>query len=189
MEALLTSLSVVAIAEIGDRTQLLSLVLASQFRRPLPIICGIFVATLANHAVAALAGEWIGNVLSPAVLRWALGISFIAMAVWILIADKLEDDPGVARRQSGAFVATVVGFFMCEIGDKTQIATAVLAARFDELLPVVAGTTAGIMIVNVPSVLFGHYAGHKIGGKWTRWVAAAIFAAQAILTFASRGFF
>lgn len=183
MEALLTSLGVVAIAEIGDKTQLLSLVLASRFQRPVPIICGIFVATLVNHALAALAGEWIGESLTPIVLRWVLGLSFLAMAGWALVPDKLGDDVSISRRH-GAFIATTIGFFIAEIGDKTQLATAALAARFDQLLPVVIGTTAGMMIANVPAVLFGHYAGHRLNTAWTRYVAAALFLAEAILTFA-----
>jgi Ca2+/H+ antiporter, TMEM165/GDT1 family len=189
VEALLTSLSVVAVAEIGDRTQLLSLILASQFRRPAPIICGIFVATLANHAVAAFAGEWIGDLLSPSVLRWVLGVSFLGMAAWILIPDKLNEDKVAVRRKRGAFMAAACAFFICEIGDKTQIATAILAARFELLLPVIAGTTAGMMLVNVPTVLFGHFAGDRIGAAWSRYVAAVIFAAEAGLTFAGHGIF
>lgn len=183
MEALLTSLGVVAIAEIGDRTQLLALLLASQFRRPVPIVCGILAATLANHALAAAAGEWIGDFLSPLLLKWVLGLSFVGMAVWTLIPDKLEEDTAVSPTR-GAFLATLVGFFVCEIGDKTQIATAALAARFDLLLPVIAGTTAGMMIANVPTVLFGHYAGRRVGSGWARYFASAIFAAEAVLTFA-----
>ena len=186
MEAFLTSLTVVAIAEIGDRTQLLALVLASQFRRPAPIIAGIFVATLANHAVAALAGAWVGDLLSPALLRWVLGLSFIAMAVWTLVPDKLGGEAAAMPRH-GAFLTTLVGFFFCEIGDKTQIATVALAARFDLLLPVIIGTTTGMMLANVPTVLFGHYAGRRVGSGWTRYVAAAIFAAEAAATFAGHG--
>lgn len=183
MEAFLTFLGVVAIAEIGDRTQLLALVLASRFRRPIPILCGIFVATLANHGAAAFAGQWVGEFLTPSVLRWGLGFSFLGMAIWTLIPDRLDDDVALSRRR-GVFLTTVVSFFIAEIGDKTQIATAALAARFDHLLPVVIGTTAGMMIANVPTVLFGRHAGHHIGTAWTRYVASAIFLAEAGLTFA-----
>lgn len=183
MEAFLTSFAIVAIAEIGDRTQLLGLMLAAQFRRPLPIVAGIFLATLANHALAALAGVWVGDLLSPAVLRWGLGLSFIAMAVWTLVPDRLDETAAAPRRRS-AFLATLIGFFLCEIGDKTEIATAALAARFDLLLVVILGTTSGMMLANVPTVLFGHYAGHRVGTGWTRYLAAAIFAAEAVLTFA-----
>ena len=188
MDALLTSLTVVAIAEIGDRTQLLALLLASQFRRPAPILCGIFFATLANHAAAALAGEWVGSLLSPGLLRWVLGVSFAAMAVWTLIPDKL-DGAEAALPRDGAFLTTLVGFFVCEIGDKTQIATAALAARFDLLLPVVVGTTTGMMLANAPSVLFGHYAGSRVGARRIRFVAAAIFVVEAALTLAGHGLF
>lgn len=183
MEAFLTSLGVVAIAEIGDRTQLLALVLASQFRRPVPVIGAILVATLANHAVAALAGAWVGDLLSPRVLEGVLGLSFIAMAIWTLIPDKLGENKVIASKR-GAFLTTLLCFFLCEIGDKTQIATVALAARFDLLLPVILGTTCGMMAANVPTVLFGRYAGHRVGTGWTRYGAAAIFAAEAALTFA-----
>ena len=183
MEALLTSLTVVAIAEIGDRTQLLALLLASQFRRPVPILCGIFVATLANHAAAALAGEWIGALLSPAVLRWALVVSFAGMAVWTLFPEASAGE-GAALPRYGAFLTTLVGFFVCEIGDRTQIATVALAARFDLLLPVVIGTTTGMMLANAPTVLFGHYAGSRVGGRRIRFLAAAAFAIEAALALA-----
>jgi putative Ca2+/H+ antiporter (TMEM165/GDT1 family) len=184
MEAFLTSLGIVAIAEIGDRTQLLALFLASEFRRPVPIIAGILVATLANHALAGIAGAWIGDLLTPFVLRWVLGLSFIAMAVWTLIPDKLGQDAAAAPARRGAFLATVVSFFLCEIGDKTQIATAALAARFELLLPVVIGTTAGMLLANVPTVLFGHYSAGRLGACWVRYIASAIFAAEAALTLA-----
>lgn len=184
MEAFVTALGVVALAEIGDRTQLLALLLASRFRRPVPIICGIFVATLANHALAGLTGEWLGTLLSPALLRWLLGLSFLAMAIWTLFPDRLEDDRVGTSLRRGAFLTTLIGFFICEMGDKTQIATAALAARFDQLLPVIAGTTAGMLIANIPTVLFGHYSVNRIGLKWTRYAAAAIFAGEAVLTLA-----
>lgn len=183
VEALLTSLGVVAVAEIGDRTQFLSFVLACQFRRPVPILAGILVATLANHAAAALFGEWVGDLLSPSLLRWVLGVSFIAMAIWALIPDTLEDDIALSRRR-GAFVTTLCGFFIAEMGDKTQIATAALAARFDHLLPVVIGTTCGMMLANIPAVLLGGRAGHRLNMTWTRYAAALIFAVEAALCLA-----
>jgi Ca2+/H+ antiporter, TMEM165/GDT1 family len=188
MEALLTSLTVVSIAEIGDRTQLLALLLASQFRRPVPILCGILLATVANHAVAALAGEWIGDLLSPSVLRWVLVASFAAMAVWTLIPEKPGEE-GAALPRYGAFLTTLVGFFVCEIGDRTQIATVALAARFDRLLPVIIGTTTGMMLANAPTVLFGHYAGHRVGASRIRYVAAAAFAIEATLALAGYSLF
>jgi Ca2+/H+ antiporter, TMEM165/GDT1 family len=178
MDAFLTSLTVVAIAEIGDRTQLLALLLASQFRRPVPILCGILLATLANHAAAALAGEWIGDLLSPGLLRWGLVLSFAGMAVWMLIPESPSAEDTALPRY-GAFLTTLVGFFICEVGDRTQIATVALAARFDLLLPVVLGTTTGMMLANAPTVLFGHYAGSRVGGRSLRFIAAALFAIEA----------
>jgi putative Ca2+/H+ antiporter (TMEM165/GDT1 family) len=186
MEALLTSLCVVTVAEIGDRTQLLTFLLAYRFRRPLPILAGVFVATIGNHAVAALVGEWVGGLLTPGVLRWVLGISFIAMAAWILIPDKVDENMPLPQRY-GAFMATVIAFFLAEIGDKTQIATVALAARFEVLLPVVLGTTAGMMIANAPAVMIGHFAARNTRLDWTRYVAAAIFALEAVLSFAGYG--
>jgi putative Ca2+/H+ antiporter (TMEM165/GDT1 family) len=188
MEAFLVSTLVVAVAEIGDRTQLLSIVLASRFRRPLPILCGILVATLANHALAGLAGKLVGEALSGGVLRWLLGVSFLAMAAWALIPDKLDEAAEVgAIKAHNAFLATLCSFFIAEIGDKTQIATAALAARFDALGWVVVGTTAGMMIANVPAVLFGHLAGHRIDPRWARYGAASIFAVQGVLALAGVG--
>jgi putative Ca2+/H+ antiporter (TMEM165/GDT1 family) len=185
MEALLVSAFVVAVAEIGDRTQLLSIVLASRFRRPVPILCGILVATLANHALAGFAGRLVGEALSGDVLRWVLGVSFLAMAVWALVPDKLDETTEIAAlKGSGAFIATLCGFFIAEIGDKTQIATAALAARFNDLGWVVLGTTAGMMIANVPAVLFGHFAGNKIDPRWTRYIAATIFVVQGVVALA-----
>jgi putative Ca2+/H+ antiporter (TMEM165/GDT1 family) len=181
MEAFLESLLVVAVAEIGDRTQILSLLLASRFRRPVPILCGILVATVANHALAALAGEIVGEVLRGEVLRWLLAVSFLAMAVWVLIPDKLDDNAAGIVQSRGAFLATVGSFFIAEIGDKTEIATAALAARFDLLLPVVLGSTAGMMIANVPAVLAGHLMTGKLNPRYTRYVAAALLAAQGAL--------
>jgi putative Ca2+/H+ antiporter (TMEM165/GDT1 family) len=179
MEAFLESLFVVAVAEIGDRTQILSLLLASRFRQPVPILCGILVATVANHALAALAGEIVGEVLRGEVLRWLLAVSFLAMAVWVLIPDEL-DEMGIVKSR-GAFLATVGSFFIAEIGDKTEIATAALAARFDTLLAVVLGSTAGMMIANVPAVLAGHLMTGKLNPRYTRYIAAALLAAQGAL--------
>jgi putative Ca2+/H+ antiporter (TMEM165/GDT1 family) len=186
MEALLTSLGVVAVAEIGDRTQLLTFLLAYRFRRPLPILAGVFVATIANHAVAALVGEWVSGLLTPDVLRWVLGGSFVVMAAWMLIPDKVDENVDLPQRH-GAFVATVIAFFLAEIGDKTQIATVALGARFDALVPVVLGTTAGMMIANAPAVMVGHFAARQMSIGWTRYVAAAIFILEAVLTFAGFG--
>ncbi len=175
MEAFLVSTGVVAVAEIGDKTQLLALVLAARYRRPLPIILGIVVATLANHALAAWAGGLAAAWIGPAALRWILGLLFIAMAAWCLIPDK---DGGMPERTAGAgaFVATLVAFFLVEIGDKTQIATVALAARFEAVLPVTLGTTLGMMIANVPVVLFGDAIAQRLPLKAVRIAAALIFA-------------
>ena len=177
MEAFLISTGVVALAEIGDKTQLLALVLAAKYRKPLPIILGILVATLANHALAGAAGAWISAQVGPQVMRWVLGLSFIAMAVWTLIPDKYDDDDDAQATTSklGVFGATLVAFFLLEMGDKTQIATVALAAKFDSLVGVVAGTTLGMMLANVPAVLLGEVAAQKLPMHIVHRVAAAIF--------------
>ena len=177
MEAFLISTGVVALAEIGDKTQLLALVLAARYRKPLPIIFGILVATLVNHALAGAAGAWISAQVGPQVMRWVLGLSFIAMAVWTLIPDKYdEDDDATAKTTKfGVFGATLVAFFLLEMGDKTQIATVALAAKFDSLVGVVAGTTLGMMLANVPAVLLGEVAAKKLPMHIVHRVAAAIF--------------
>ncbi|MBV5298880.1 MAG: TMEM165/GDT1 family protein [Rhodoferax sp.] len=155
MEAFLISTGIVALAEIGDKTQLLALVLALRFRQPWPIVAGIFVATLANHALAGAVGAWVTTVLGPDLLRWVLAASFIAMAVWMLIPDKLDDDDRPAAPRYGVFGTTVVAFFLAEMGDKTQIATVMLAAQYQALFWVVAGTTLGMMLANAPVVWLG----------------------------------
>jgi len=175
MESLLVSTGVVAIAEIGDKTQLLALVLAARYRRPLPIILGILVATLANHALAAWAGGLAAAWIGPAALRWILGLLFVAMAAWCLIPDKDGGVPGRAAG-AGAFVATLVAFFLVEIGDKTQLATVALAARFEAVLLVTLGTTLGMMIANAPVVLFGEAIARRLPLEAIRIAAALIFA-------------
>lgn len=187
MEAFLVSAGLVAVAEIGDKTQLLAMILASRYRRPVPIILGIFVATLANHALAAAVGTQVAAWVGPHTLRWALAVLFLAMAAWCLVPDKANEGPKTVGH-AGAFLATAVAFFLVEMGDKTQIATAALAARFDVLLPVIAGTTTGMLIANVPAVLFGHYAGHSINPARIRYIAAGIFAAEAVLTLTGYSF-
>lgn len=177
MEALLVSTGIVALAEMGDKTQLLSLMLAAKFRKPVPIILGILVATLLNHAGAGAVGAWITSVLGENVLRWVLGLGFLAMAVWIMIPDKLdEDDANIGASQHSVFITTVIAFFLAEMGDKTQIATIALAAEYASLLWVVAGTTLGMMIANVPAVLLGGKMAHKLPLKLVHGVAAVIFA-------------
>jgi putative Ca2+/H+ antiporter (TMEM165/GDT1 family) len=189
MYPFLTSVGVVTISEIGDKTQLLALILAVRFRKPIPIILGILVATLANHAAAALAGEWIASAVDRTILQWVVGILFLGMAGWALIPDKIDESEYQRAYAGGAFVATTVAFFLAEIGDKTQIATVALAARFETLLPVVVGTTLGMMIADVPAVLIGDRVAHRINLKYVRWVAAAIFAALGILALTGVNFF
>src|SRR5689334_4754914 len=190
MYPLLTSTGVVAVSEIGDKTQLLALLLACRFRKPMPIILGTFVATALNHTAAALAGEWVASAVDPAYLRRGLGLLFIGVAGWALIPDKLDEKESTATYAgAGPFVATAVAFFLAEIGDKTQVATAALAAQFSHLLPVVVGTTLGMMIADVPAVFAGNAAGHKINLKLVRYVAAAIFAALGLLAFTGLDFF
>jgi putative Ca2+/H+ antiporter (TMEM165/GDT1 family) len=181
MEAFTISTAAVAVGELGDKTQLLALILATRLRRPLPIIAGIFVATLVNHLIACVVGEWAGTLISPPILRWVLGISFLAVAAWALIPDKM-DDAVQTRGTYGIFALTVVTFFLAEMGDKTQIVALALAAKYDDLVPVVAGTTLGMMIVNVPTVLFAERATKWIPVKVVRIVAAAIYAVLGVLT-------
>ncbi|MFA7608027.1 MAG: TMEM165/GDT1 family protein [Rhodocyclaceae bacterium] len=175
METLFISTGIVALAEIGDKTQLLAFMLAARFRRPWPIILGIFVATVANHAFAAAVGTWITQALGPEVLRWLLGLSFLAMAVWTLIPDKLEEGE-VSVPRLGVFGATLVAFFLAEMGDKTQVATVALAARFDAFVAVVIGTTLGMLIANVPAVLAGDRIAQRIPVTLVHGIAAVLFA-------------
>ncbi|MEJ6021377.1 TMEM165/GDT1 family protein [Ramlibacter sp. PS4R-6] len=180
MEAFLVSTGLVALAEIGDKTQLLSLVLAARFRKPWPIAAGIFVATLFNHALAGAAGAWLTTLLGPQVLRWILAASFIAMAVWMLIPDKL--DAGEQERAShlGVFGTTLIAFFFAEMGDKTQVATVMLAARFPNWVAVVGGTTLGMMLANVPVVWFGERATRAVPIRAVHVVSAVIFLALGV---------
>ncbi len=182
MEAFLVSIGVVALGEMGDKTQLLAMLLAIRFRRPVPIILGIFVATLFNHASAGLVGSWVAATLGPTTLRWVIGVSFIAMAAWMLIPDKIDTGEATAPQRFGVFGSTVIAFFLAEMGDKTQIATVALAARFHDLWAVVAGTTLGMMIADVPAVLVGDRLAKRIPMKLVHGIAAAIFAALGLLT-------
>lgn len=175
MEAFLVSTAIVTLAEMGDKTQLLSLVLAARFRKPWPIVLGIFVATLANHALAGAVGSWVTTVLGPQVLRWVLGLSFIAMAVWMLIPDKLEDDGDGAAPRFGVFGTTLVAFFLAEMGDKTQVATVMLAAQYSAYFWVVAGTTLGMMLANAPVVWLGDRLVKKVPIRVVHLVSALIF--------------
>lgn len=179
MEALLLSTGLVAIAEIGDKTQLLAILLAARFRKPVPIILGILVATMANHALAALVGVAAGGFLQGPWMRWVLGIAFIAFAGWALIPDKFEDDDAPKDR-AGVFLTTLVAFFFVEMGDKTQVATVALGAQFQNVFWVATGTTLGMMLANVPAVLLGEAAANRIPLKYVRWAAASCFAAIGI---------
>jgi len=186
MEALFVSTGIVALAEIGDKTQLLAFVLAAKFRRPLPIVAAIFVATVANHAFAAAIGAWITSLMGPEILRWVLGASFLAMAVWTLIPDKIdEEDTQFARY--GVFLTTLIAFFVAEMGDKTQVATVALAARYHSIVAVVCGTTLGMMLANVPAVYLGDRIANRISLKLVHGIAAALFAALGIATLFGAG--
>lgn len=175
MEAFFVSLVAVAIGEIGDKTQLLALLLAARFKRPVPIVLGIFVATVSNHLLAALLGQWIAAHLPAHFLHWALGISFLVIAAWTLKPDEIEESK-IDYGKYGVFAITVVTFFLAEIGDKTQIATMALAAKYDNLTLVVCGSTLGIMLADVPAVFLGKVATPNFPFKWLRWGAAFIFA-------------
>jgi putative Ca2+/H+ antiporter (TMEM165/GDT1 family) len=187
MQAFLIATGLVALAEIGDKTQLLAFMLAARFRRPWPIVAGIFVATVFNHAAAGALGSWLTGLISPTALRWGLGLSFLAMAGWMLIPDKLDEDD-TPKPGHGLFVTTVIAFFLAEMGDKTQIATIALAARFPaDFIGVVAGTTAGMMVANVPAVLLGGRLAGKLPVRLVHRIAALIFAGLGIATLAGVG--
>ncbi|WP_025041300.1 TMEM165/GDT1 family protein [Nitrosospira briensis] len=173
MEAFFTSTVLVALAEIGDKTQLLSFVLAAKLRQPYPIMAGIFVATLFNHALAASVGAWLASLISPQFLGWVVGLSFIGCGLWALKPDALEGNPRFFS--TGAFVTTLIAFFLAEMGDKTQLATVALAARYDALIAVVLGTTLGMMLANAPAVWMGKILADRINMTMMRWFAAASF--------------
>lgn len=181
MDAFLVSTGVVALAEMGDKTQLLAFILAARFKRPWVILLGILCATLLNHALAGVVGVWISEWLAPGVLCWVLGLSFIAMAVWTLVPDKIDEAETRVGKKLGVFGATFLTFFLAEMGDKTQIATVALAANFDALYAVVAGTTVGMMIADGPAVFLGQKFSEKIPLKWVHGIAAAIFAIMGLL--------
>ena len=186
-EAFAVSVGVVALGEIGDKTQLLALLLAARYRKPMPIIAGILVATLLNHAAAGAVGTWIARVVDPAWMRWILGLSFLAVAVWMLVPDEADDAPGAERSRLGVFGVTTVAFFLAEMGDKTQIATVMLAARYDALLTVTAGTTLGMMVANVPAVMLGDKAVKFVPIAWVHRIAALVFAVIGVLVLAGVG--
>ncbi len=187
IEAFAVSTGVVALGEMGDKTQLLALLLAARFRAPRPIIAGILVATLANHALAASLGAWLTQLIDPATLRLILGASFIAVALWMLVPDQPSAGGAAERSRLGIFGVTVVAFFLAEMGDKTQIATVMLAARYNALVTVTAGTTLGMMIANVPAVLLGERAVKFVPLAWVRRIAAAVFATIGVAVLAGVG--
>ncbi|HEX5802866.1 MAG TPA: TMEM165/GDT1 family protein [Azospira sp.] len=186
MEAFLISTGIVALAEIGDKTQLLAFILAARFRQKTPIVLGILVATLANHGFAGALGAWITSLASPQTMRWVLGLSFIGMAVWTLIPDKFDEDEAKLARL-GVFGTTLVAFFVAEMGDKTQIATIALAAQYQAVLTVVAGTTLGMMIANVPAVLLGDRIAERMPVRLVHGIAAAIFFVLGVVTLLGAG--
>ena len=186
MEAFLISTGIVALAEIGDKTQLLAFVLAAKFRKPVPIVAGILVATIANHGFAGALGSWLTSFASPEVLRWVLGLSFLGMAAWTLIPDTFDEDAARLGGR-GVFVTTLVAFFFAEMGDKTQIATVALAAQYRAFYSVVAGTTLGMMLANVPAVYLGERIAHRVPVKVVHVVAACLFAVLGIATLLGAG--
>jgi Ca2+/H+ antiporter, TMEM165/GDT1 family len=182
MEALLVSTGVVALAEMGDKTQLLAFMLAARFKKPVPIVAGILVATLLNHGLAAVLGVWVTGALSPNILRCVLGISFIGMALWTLVPDKIEEEKIHIATGLGVFGATLVAFFLAEMGDKTQVATVAIAAHYMQPLWVVAGTTLGMLLADVPAVFLGTQFAHKIPLLWVHRSAAAVFALMGVIS-------
>ena len=187
MESLLISTGVVSLAEVGDKTQLLAFLLAARFKKPVPIVAGILVATLVNHGLAGALGAWITTTVDAQTLRWVLGVSFVGMAAWTLIPDKIEKDESTLARRLGVFGATLITFFLAEMGDKTQLATVAMAAHFGTPLLVVIGTTLGMLIADVPAVLIGDRLAAKIPMKPVRLVAAAIFIALGVATLLGAG--
>jgi putative Ca2+/H+ antiporter (TMEM165/GDT1 family) len=187
MESLLVSTGVVALAEIGDKTQLLAFILAARFKKPVPIILGILAATIVNHGLAGALGAWITSTVSPEILRWVLGLSFISMAIWTMIPDKIEEEETQVAKRFGVFGATLVTFFLAEMGDKTQIATVAMAAHYASPLMVVIGTTLGMLIADVPAVFVGDKLASKIPMKLVHSIAAAIFALLGIATLLGAG--
>jgi putative Ca2+/H+ antiporter (TMEM165/GDT1 family) len=179
LEAFLVSTGLVALAEVGDKTQLLSLVLAARFRRPWPIILGILIATAANHALAAGVGAWVTTLVAPSVLRWVVGLSFIAMAAWMVLPDELRLK--TERERFGVLGTTIIAFFIVEMGDKTQVATVALAAKYATYFAVLAGTTAGMMIANIPAVFLGDRLAGRLPVRLVHGIAAAIFAALGLV--------
>jgi Ca2+/H+ antiporter, TMEM165/GDT1 family len=180
LQSFLISVGLVALAEMGDKTQLLSLMLAARFRKPVPIILGILAATLANHAFAGAIGAWVSKMIGVTILSWILAASFVAMAIWILIPDK-SDDLKETTNRFGIFGTTFIAFFFAEMGDKTQVATVALAAQYPSLFWVVAGTTVGMMIANIPAIYIGDKMSQKLPLKPIRIIASCLFLVLAVL--------
>ena len=187
LESLLVSTGVIAVAEIGDKTQLLAFILAARFKKPLPIIAGILVATLLNHSLAGVLGAWLTTAVDPAVLRWAVGLSFIGMAIWTLIPDEIEEDETRIAGKFGVFGATLITFFLAEMGDKTQLATVAMAAHYSSPVLVVIGTTLGMLIADVPAVVVGDRLAAKIPMQLVHRIAAAVFALLGVATLLGAG--
>lgn len=186
MEAFLVSTGIVALAEMGDKTQLLALILAARFRKPWPIVLGIFTATVINHGLAGAVGAWVQTLIGPDALRWILGLSFIAMAIWMLIPDKIDDEGLEGHSRWGVFGTTVVAFFLAEMGDKTQIATVMLAAQFNAYLWVVVGTTLGMMLANAPVVWLGDKLVKRVPIRMVHIVSACIFLVLGVVALFSK---
>ena len=187
MESLFVSTGVVALAEIGDKAQLLAFILAARFKKPLPIVAGILVATIVNHGLAGALGAWITQTVRPDVLRWVLGASFIGMAIWTLIPDEIEEEETHIAQRLGVFGATLVTFFLAEMGDKTQIATVAMAAHYADPWLVVAGTTLGMLLADVPAVFAGDKLADRIPMRLVHTIAAAIFAVLGLATLLGAG--
>ena len=187
MESFLVSTGVVALAEIGDKTQLLAFILAARFKKPLPIMLGILVATFINHGLAGFLGAWITGAVSPDILRWILGLSFIGMAIWTMIPDEIEQEETLIAGKFGIFGATLITFFLAETGDKTQIATITMAAHYGAPLMVVMGTTLGMLIADIPAVFAGEKLATRIPMKLVHSIAAAVFALLGVATLLGAG--
>lgn len=187
MESLFVSTGVVALAEMGDKTQLLAFLLAARFKKPLPIVLGILVATVVNHGLAGALGAWITTAITPDILRWVLGLSFMGMAIWTLVPDKIEEDEAAVAHSFGVFGATLVAFFLAEMGDKTQVATVAMAAHYAAPLLVVIGTTLGMLIADVPAVFVGDKLANRIPMRLVHTIAAAVFALLGVATLLGAG--
>ena len=187
MQSLLVSTGVVALAEMGDKTQLLAFILAARFKKPVPIIAGIFCATIVNHGLAGALGAWFTSVVTPAMLRWVLGLSFVAMAAWIMVPDRIEDEETRVASRFGVFGATLISFFLAEMGDKTQIATVAMAAHYPDPVLVVVGTTLGMLLADVPAVFVGDKLAQRIPMRLVHGMAAAIFAVMGVATLLGAG--